>query len=223
MLARHDLELGDAARLLGVPEEAVERWVRKGVLPFRMVDGEARFARSEVEAWAKGLGIRVQREGKRAAEAASATPLLDAIARGGLVLGVRGRDRRELFEAVLSRVSLHEGLAAVELCDRLLRREELGTTAVGDGVAIPHPRQPLGGYFQEPWAIVARLAEPMDFGALDGRPVSLLLILCSISVRKHLALLARAAHMLRDPVLRRAFDEAECLEELLARLGEGAR
>jgi PTS system nitrogen regulatory IIA component len=89
-------------------------------------------------------------------------------------------------------------LAPERIAAEILRREELGSTGTGGGVAIPHARiQGLNRSF----GILARLNRPIDFEAIDGRPVDLvfLLLLPANPVGEQLKALASVARKLRDP------------------------
>jgi PTS system nitrogen regulatory IIA component len=91
----------------------------------------------------------------------------------------------------------------------LLAREALGTTAVGDGIAIPHVRNPILLQTMQPAAItLCFLATPVDFGALDGGPVRILFLLTSPTVKVHLHLLSRLAYALHDGPFRAALNSA---------------
>jgi PTS system nitrogen regulatory IIA component len=101
------------------------------------------------------------------------------------------------------------------LVHMLLAREALQSTAVGDGIAIPHVRNPIVLHVAEPGITLGFLDEPVDFGALDGRDVHTLFAVVSPTVRTHLHLISRLAFALRDGgfrdvVLRRA-EAAEIL------------
>jgi PTS system nitrogen regulatory IIA component len=86
----------------------------------------------------------------------------------------------------------------------LRARENLGSTAVGDGVAIPHPRHPLVLHVSRPSITLGFLETPVDFGALDGKPVDTLFVILSPTVRAHLHLLAVLAFGLHQPDFARA-------------------
>jgi mannitol/fructose-specific phosphotransferase system IIA component (Ntr-type) len=84
----------------------------------------------------------------------------------------------------------------------LLEREKLHTTAIGDGIALPHARNPLGGILKRPLLIFGRHAGGIPFGALDTKPVHLLFLLASPNLTDHLTMLARLSRVLRDQTLR---------------------
>ncbi len=78
----------------------------------------------------------------------------------------------------------------------------MGSTAIGDGIAIPHPRNPIVLGVPKPRVSLCLLAQPIEFGALDGRPVSILFTLISPTVPVHLATLSRLMFVLRDQPLK---------------------
>jgi PTS system nitrogen regulatory IIA component len=97
----------------------------------------------------------------------------------------------------------------------LLAREALGSTAVGDGIAIPHVRNPIVLHVDEPIVAVCHLATPVDFEALDGKPVRTLFTLVTPTVRTHLHLLSRLAYLLKQPPFREAVMREADVEEVV--------
>jgi nitrogen PTS system EIIA component len=115
-----------------------------------------------------------------------------------VVAGLRAPSKKALLESLAARAADRLGLGVDEILASLARREELGSTGVGDGVALPHAR--LEG-IERPFGLLARLRDPMDFDAVDDRPVDLvfLLLLPAGSEGRHLNALACVARWLRDP------------------------
>jgi len=222
MKNKEELDLTATSDLLGVPTQAVARWVRKGVLPSVTRSGKSFFDRDQVESWAKKMGMRIRepkaKSGLEGQAQTGGNPVLAAIHKGGLVPALPGSTVKEVFEALTQSIPLPEGLKPEELCRLLCEREKLGTTGVGDGVAMPHPRQPLSAYLTEPRIYIARLREPVNFSAMDGQPVSLVLLILSCSLKNHLNTLSQVVHLLRTPKLRQDLEEADSLEELLVLL-----
>ncbi len=104
-----------------------------------------------------------------------------------------------------------------KLFDRLLERERLGSTGIGGGIAIPHGRMSA---VSRPFGLFARLAHPIDFDAIDERPVDIVFLLVTPegAGADHLKALARVSRLLRDRSLvekLRATDKADALYALL--------
>jgi PTS system nitrogen regulatory IIA component len=126
--------------------------------------------------------------------------LTDLVARERVLIGLRPGGKRQLLQELANEAGAACGLDPKLVLELLIQREKLGTTAVGDGIAIPHAKVPglskLVGFF-------ARLARPVDFDALDDRPVDLVFVLLAPenAGADHLKALARIARVLRDPAL----------------------
>ena len=102
----------------------------------------------------------------------------------------------------------------------LLARETLGSTGIGDGIAIPHVRNPIVLHVTKPTVTLCFLEHPIDFGAIDGRPVDILFTLISPTVRAHLHLLSRLSFVLQDASFRSALKHQasrDALIELVSR------
>ena len=96
----------------------------------------------------------------------------------------------------------------------LLEREKLHTTATGDGIALPHARNPLGGVLKRPLLIFGRHEPGVSFGALDNKPVRIFFLLASPNLTDHLTMLARLSRVLRDQTLRNGLLSASRSEEI---------
>jgi PTS system nitrogen regulatory IIA component len=99
--------------------------------------------------------------------------------------------------------------------ETLLQREKLGSTGVGNGIAIPHGKLPK---LERLFGLFARLDRPVDFEALDGQPVDLIFLLLAPegAGADHLKALARVARLLRDQDIARKLRESRDAEALFA-------
>jgi nitrogen PTS system EIIA component len=102
----------------------------------------------------------------------------------------------------------------------LLERERLHTTAIGDGIALPHARNPMGSLLKRPVMVFGRHAAGVPFGALDTKPVQLLFLIGSPNLTDHLAMLSRLSRALRDIKLRTNLLAARRAEEVLIAIEE---
>ena len=122
----------------------------------------------------------------------------DFLNRSEVLLDVRASDKARLLKELARQAAAKLNLAPEAVADALLKREELGSTGTGAGIALPHAR--LAGV-KKPFAMLVRLARAIDFDAIDGRPVDIvcLLLLPTNSQGEQLNALACAARTLRDP------------------------
>lgn len=207
------MQLGvkDVAGFFNVSEKTVYRWVKQRKLPVYRVNDQYRFSRVELLEWATatrtGVTPQIMHEPE---EAHVPLPRLDkALQAGGVHYRVCGTDKASVLRAVVHIMRLPEEVDRAFLYEVLLAREALGSTGIGDGIAIPHVRNPIVLHISRPMIALCFLDHQVDFGALDGQPVGILFTLISPTVRAHLHLLSKLAFALRDPgfkdvIMRRA-------------------
>jgi nitrogen PTS system EIIA component len=206
------LDFRDAARFLGTDESTLQRWVRRGEIRARKVNDQYRFDRIDLLEFASTRGIPVAPEVLSETSGDEPMPrLADAVRTGGVHQAVPGRDKASVLRAVVDRLPLPPSLDRTFLHQMLLAREQLGSTGLGNGIALPHPRNPIVLRVPAPSVAVCYLAELIDFDSVDGKPVHTLFTMVSPSVRVHLHLLAVLAAALHDPGV---------LAALAARAGE---
>jgi nitrogen PTS system EIIA component len=210
----------DAARLLEVSEKTIYRWIKQGSIPAYRLNDHYRFNRAELLEWATTRHLAVSPEIFREteSEAGSLPHLLEAVQAGGIHYRIGGSDKSSVLRNVVAAMRLPEDVDPQFLYEVLMAREALGSTAVGDGIAIPHVRNPVILHLERPTIALCFLEHPVDFGALDGKPVSVLFTLISPTVRSHLHLLSRLAFALKDQRFKQEILRQGSREALLAHL-----
>ena len=118
-----------------------------------------------------------------------------------VMIGLDASSKKRVFEQAGLLFENNQGIARVKVFDSLFARERLGSTGLGEGIAIPHGR--IKG-LKEAVAALVRLAEPVAFDAPDGKPVNLLLFLLvpEQATQQHLEILSEVAEMLSDRGMR---------------------
>ncbi|ATQ68741.1 MULTISPECIES: PTS IIA-like nitrogen regulatory protein PtsN [Methylosinus] len=126
--------------------------------------------------------------------------LADLLTSEAIIPTLKSNTKKQALQELSEKAAEICGLPAREIFDALLQRERLGSTGIGNGIAIPHGKL---ARVKSIFGIFARLERPIDFDALDGAPVDLvfLLIAPESSGADHLKALACAARMLRDPAV----------------------
>lgn len=214
-----DLTAKDAARLLNVPEDMIYTWIRNGTVPSYRVRDKYRLNRVELLEWAMARNMKVSPDIFR--ENGGKPPdllLANALRRGGVLYDLDCRDKAAALTAVCGVLPLPPKVDRQELHSVLVAREALCSTGIGNGVAIPHPRGPIVLGIPEPQVTLAFLRQPIEYGALDAKPVSILFVIVSTTVRVHLLLLSHLMYGLQDQEFRRLLDERAAQDQLLAKL-----
>jgi PTS system nitrogen regulatory IIA component len=216
------LTVKDAARLLSVSEKTVYRWIRAGALPAHRLGDQYRFNRAELLEWATGRRLNVAPEifHEPESELASLPTVSEALAAGGIHYRVGGATKAEALRAMVEVLPLPVEVDREFLLKVVTAREALGSTAVGDGIALPHVRSPAVLHVPQPLVALCFLEKPVDFGAIDGRPVAILIAVLAPTTRAHLHLLSRLAYLLAKESLRRVLAEGAGREEIARTLRE---
>jgi nitrogen PTS system EIIA component len=145
-------------------------------------------------------------------------PLTDLVASNAIIPALKVNNKKQVLQELAARAAMLSGQNERAIFDILMQREKLGSTAIGNGIAIPHGKMAT---LTRLFGLFARLDRPIDFEALDNQPVDLVFLLLAPegAGADHLKALARIARLLRDPSIAhklRASHDAESLYAVLA-------
>jgi PTS system nitrogen regulatory IIA component len=142
-------------------------------------------------------------------------PTTDLIAPNAIIPALKVNGKKQALQEIAAKAAALTGQSDRAILEILLQREKLGSTGVGNGVAIPHGKLPK---LDKVLGVFARLERPVDFEALDGQPVDLVFLLLAPegAGADHLKALARVARLLRDPDVARKLRESRDAEALYA-------
>lgn len=212
----------DAAALLGTSEDKIYDWIETRNFPAHKINGEFRINRSELLEWATAEKLSIAPALFREIEKEEPVPdITSALRSGGIFYGIRGSTREEILRSIVQGLQFLSPEEREVLLQMFLAREALGATGIGDGIAIPHVRNPivlstdqsvLSLYFIEPSS---------DFTVLDDQPVFALFVLICPTIHVHLQMLAKLAYLLRLSEFRdriRAIAPADDILETAERL-----
>ena len=195
------LSLNNIAQSLDIPANTLERWIRQGRIPIQQSTNEFFFNKTNLINWAKKHNLTFVLPDQRQ----QALPLLhssdtlyNALNLGGIFYNVKGDSVASALRSVVDLLPGQDDESRKQLYLKLLEREQLTSTGIGKGVAIPHPRTPLMAADFSPSITVCFLDKEIDFHAVDDNPVFALFTLLSPSVKLHLHLLSRLAFCFRD-------------------------
>ena len=214
------LTLRQAAGYLGVTEGTARRWIADRGLPVHKVNERLYLNAVELWEWAVEHQVSVSRSlldhARRAPdEVPSMSELLRA---GGIFHDIEAADKPALLREFVARLPLPPEQDRATLVSVLEAREAMGSTGIGEGIAIPHVRNPIVLHLEQPFVTLALLAHPVDFEAMDGKPVHALFMVVSPTVPVHLRILAQLGFLLRDNELRAMISRRLPADEILGRI-----
>jgi PTS system nitrogen regulatory IIA component len=201
-----NLSVRETAGLLKVSEKTIYRWIKQQSIPAYRVQDQYRFNRAEILEWATSRRLPVSSDifEEPEAEGQSVPSLLGALEAGGVFYRVSGDDKESALREVVALLRLPPEVDRGFLLRVLLAREAIESTAVGDGIAIPHVRNPIVLHIDRPSISLCFLERPIEYGALDGAPVTTLFTIMSPTTRAHLHLMSKLSFILKDPGVQEA-------------------
>jgi PTS system nitrogen regulatory IIA component len=219
-----NMSIDELARHIGMDARIVRKWAERGRLPGLMVQGQWRFNRAQLLDWLQKEIHNLDHEHisnlERAMSDGNDDEVLSALLPPEAIdMNLPARSRASVLKEL---VGLAERTGLVYDPEGLLaavqEREEMYSTALPNGVALPHPRRPLPYATAEPLVCVARVSAGIPFGAPDGRLTYIFFLVCSHEERQHLCVLARLAMMLSTDLparLQEVEDPTEALAMIL--------
>jgi PTS system nitrogen regulatory IIA component len=210
------LTIRDAARYLDVSEDTVYRWIRDGEIPFTRVNDQYRLSSDDLLEWATARGINVAVDIlQHAREAEVAPSFVDALRSGGVHRYNGAADRSSILAALVKQAPIVDETDQPLLMDLLVAREGIGSTGIGEGIAIPHARAPIVLHGTAASIALWYLEQPLDAGAQDRIAVDTIFFMVTPTPRIHLQLLSKLASALHDRQFRAAVKERAPLERIL--------
>jgi len=214
------LTVREAASYLRVDEATVRRWILRRGLPVHRVNERLHLNAIELWEWATENGISVSRtlleQAQRQPE--QVPPLSELLSAGGIHHDVGGLDKAGVLREIVQRLPLPAEVDREFLATTLEAREAMGSTGIGDGIAIPHVRNPILLHVTAPFVTLCLLRDAVPFDAVDGRPVHALFTVVSANVPGHLRILGQLGFVLHDQELRRLLNHRSPGSEILSRV-----
>jgi len=210
------LTVRDASMLLRVSQKTVYRWINQRIVPAYQVSGQYRFNRAELLEWAtsRRLEVSVDILAEPDSRQVPCPGIAEALETGGVFYRVGGHDRESALRAVVELMRLPDEVDRDFLLRVLVAREALGSTGIGEGMAIPHVRNPIVLHVPRPSITLCFLEQTVEFGSLDGKPVRALFTVVSPTIRAHLYMMSRVAFALRDAAFKDAVLREASREEV---------
>jgi nitrogen PTS system EIIA component len=212
------LSIKDLSELINVSEKTIRRWIKEGSIPAYRINGQYRFNRTEILEWSTSRRLNAPVEIFHEPESEQVMSLTEALTTGGVFYRISGLDKESALKAVVEVMRLPDDSDRGYLLQFLLAREAMASTGIGDGIAIPHVRNPIVLHVPQPMVTLCFLEKSINFLSLDGQPVNCLFTIVAPTVRSHLFLLSRLSFALRDAAFKLCIKEQRPREEILQKV-----
>ena len=212
------MTLAEMADYLKVAKRSLVKMAENGDIPAAKVASQWRFMRTVVDDWlVTKMKTLPNGELEKLIDSEKLPVPLSALLRPELVrLDIEDVGVKRILE-MLTDLLVRQGLLAdpEEFVDRLVDREEMVSTAIFPGIAIPHARKPEECPVKEPRIVIGVSRSGVDFNSLDGKPTFLFCLICVNQVILHLKIIAELALVFRQPNLIEKLRRAEAAERIL--------
>jgi len=215
------ISVKEAAEILGVSTKKVYQLIDNGHLPSHRLGNQYYLERNEITNYMAESGNTSTEPGSD--EIDHDLNLSEMLANAGIFYNVPGDTKTAALHNALSRIQGIDLKAMEPIFQMFLSREELASTGIGNGIAIPHARGTLVGYIHQPLLSLSFLEQPIEYDAIDGNPVNTLFLLISPNVQTHLKILAKLAFLLQDPLCRDTIINRAPKETIVAVLAQAEK
>jgi len=198
------MTLGEVAKYLHLAERTVLRMAQRGEIPAAKVASQWRFVRPLVREWlvAQMQALPGLPLGGASGSKHALLPLTEVLRPQLMTLNLQPGPKESIFRQLLAPLlKARFAQNTNRLLVGLVERERLMTTAVGHGIAIPHPRRPMPGMFSEPAIAMGICPEGTDFDAIDDQLVHVFFLICATRIEIHLQLMAEVSWLSRQNVV----------------------
>ena len=194
------ITISEVAALLDLPLVTIQRWIHQGKIPVKTVKHENLFKVREIIDWAKLHGFTIK-DHEDVDQASSNNLLSQAVERGGIYFNLEGDDIYQVLENAIHRLPFIEDSNKNTILNEMLNREEMASTGIGKGIAIPHTRNRLETGIQEITVPVFFLKNAVEFNAIDHLPVQVLFMIFTSNTKDHLHILSKISYLLQQDIV----------------------
>ncbi|MBN2439949.1 MAG: PTS sugar transporter subunit IIA [Spirochaetales bacterium] len=212
------MTLSEVAVYLKIAERTVLRLIHKGILPGIKVGNQWRFFKSIIDDW---LISNIGNMNPVIPENENKSLLVNFLAPRYILPDIHPGEKQAILYQLIAPL-VEERIINVPFLtiQKLMHRENISSTGIGNGVAFPHFRNPRENPAGAPPIIAGICREGTDYHALDGKPVRLFFLLCSNNESMHLNIMSRLGHLLIEETFRDSLIHAASGEEFIRLIRE---
>jgi len=209
-----DLSLKDIAHLVMLSEKDVQQLVKRKEIPFQYLHDKVVFNKQQIIEWALGRSLPINISGNNKLSEYHIETVGTLLDKDSFHFECQ-LNESAYIEQMVSRINLDENVDREIIIQLLKSRESMMSTAIGNGICLPHPRVPLMVGKNKPLINFFFPEKPLDLKSVDGKPVHTLILLISQTIKQHLSLIAHLSFLLTNEVFRFALENRLESNEIL--------
>ncbi len=194
-----NLKIKDICELLQISEKTVYRWIKENKIPTYKINNQYRFNKSEINDWILKNKITVSDKILDLRVTKTPVSLNEMVNRGGIFYEIEGKDVSEIITNSINMMNIPSDTTREAVLSSIFAREDLMPTAVGNGLAFPHSRNPILAEIENECISIMFLKNEIDYKAIDGICVHTLFIILSANPKRHLEILAKLSFLCQQP------------------------
>ncbi len=218
-----ELIIKDISHLLIMTEKEIQQLIKKKEIPFQLIQDKIVFNKQQIIEWALGRNLPINVSGhKKLSEylIETVSTLLDKDS-----FHYKSQlDESSYIKQMVEQINFEKGVDKEIIVQLLKSREAMMSTAIGNGISLPHPRVPLMVGKNKPLINFFFADKPLNLNSIDGKPVHTIILLISQTIKQHLSLIAHLSFLLSNPTFRFALEnrlERKEIIEIIKKIEEG--
>jgi PTS system nitrogen regulatory IIA component len=184
-----ELKIKDVAQLISVSEKTIYRWIVENKIPAYRVNHQYRFNKDEINNWILNNKLNALKNHPEKEAVPTPSSIYDLFKHGGIYYKIEGETVETVLRNSIEVISVPPCITRTKLYEAILDRERLMSTAVGNGIAIPHPRESIVTSVQDQSISLCFLNTKIDYSSLDGEAVNILFFILTSNPKNHLEIL----------------------------------
>lgn len=209
-----DLTVKDISILLFMPEKVIQSLIKKKEIPFQTINDKLLFNKQQMVEWALSRNIPINISDHKKMSEYHVKTLNTVLDHNSFFYDCDLSDKTYI-EQMVNLLDLEKNVDKGIIVQLLKNREELMSTAIGNGISLPHPRIPLMVGKNKPLINFFFPKEALDLKSLDGKPVHTIILMISQTIKQHLSLLAHLSFLLSKETFRFALESRLNYKEIL--------
>jgi PTS system nitrogen regulatory IIA component len=190
-----NLKMRDIVELLQTKEKTIHKWIKENKLPAYKINNQYFFNKTEVKEWVLKNNIPVSEKMLALDVSEKPVSFLELLGRGGIFFNIEGDTVIDVIKNSANIIPIPPDVTKEKMMFSLIEREEMMPTAIGRGIAIPHPRNPIIADISSESISICFLNKKINFNAIDKVPVHTIFIVLSAKPTRHLSILSKISFL----------------------------
>ncbi len=209
-----NLNIKDISHLLMLPEKEVQQLVKKKEIPFQNLQDKVVFNKQQIIEWALSRNLPINISGHKKLSEYHIESLRALLDKDSFHYNCKLTETAYI-EQMISQINFEKNVDIEIIIQLLKSRESMMSTAIGNGISLPHPRLPLMVGTKKPLIHFFFPYKPLELISIDGKPVHTLILLISQTIKQHLSLIAHLSFLISKEVFRFALENRLKHDEIL--------